>query len=51
MGLLGGNGQADGLGRVDDMSLNSLFDWFESSFVPLDLGDLMGGFDEGMETM
>ena len=49
MGLFGGNGQADALGRIDDMSLNSLFDWFESSLAPLDLEDLLGGFNAAME--
>jgi hypothetical protein len=48
MGLFG-NGP-DGVGRTDDMSLNSLFDWFESSLAPLDLEDLLGGLNVDMQT-
>jgi hypothetical protein len=49
MGLFGGSGQVDGLGRTDYMSLNCLFDWFEYSLAPLDLEDLLGGFNVDMQ--
>lgn len=41
MGLFG-NGQGDVLGPTAEMSLNSLFDWFESSLAPLDLEGFTG---------
>jgi hypothetical protein len=46
MGLFGINGPTH---RTDDMSLNSLFNWFESSLAPLDLEDLLGGFNLEMQ--